>query len=245
MRSKSKGILIGGISATLLLGTVGAIAYFTNGFKDITKIRELAKSGKVVEKLVLTDDQNYFVVKDKNSDLEGSRLLSVNEVIENPITSFDSFADYVEDFELSNKELNKMWEKVAIRDKAYHQHAIVNMQVEKEEQSDTHFVEIPYFDTIRVNYTVDTDCLAMSEAFNHISEKKVSASWNYTSNGSGLYQEVSIFSGKVTADSVQFTLLSLDAIRDFEFEISSIELVNKNSAKASDTLFMYDYANHI
>lgn len=245
MRSKTKGILIGGLSATLLLGGLGAVAYLTNGFKDTNKVRELTKTGTVVEKLVFTDDDNYFVIKEKSSELEGARLLSVDGIVEETIQSFDDFAYAIDGWEISSKDMNKMWEKISVREKAYGILATVNFHVAKDEQVDTHYVEIPYFDTIRVNYKIDTASLIMSHSSNDDSEKDLLTSWNFTQNGENLYQEVGIFEGKNVADTINFGAFTVDAVKDFELEIQSIELVNKTKAKASDVLYMYDYANHI
>lgn len=245
MKGKTKGFIIGGLSATLLLGGLGAVAYLTNGFKDTTKIRELSKSGTVVEKLELTDDNNYLVVKNKSSELEDCRLLSVDEVIATQVNDFDQFANALDGWNISTKDMNKMWDKIAVRDRAYSLSETFTFHVSKEEQDDSHYVEIPYFDTIRINYTVDTPILAIEHSYNFDAEKDLLTNWNYTQDGKGLYQEVGIFEGKNTADTIGLIAFSLDAVADFEVEIESIELVNKSKAKASDVLYIYDYANHI
>lgn len=245
MRSKTKHILIGALSGALLVGGLGAVAYFTNGFKDTTKIRELGKTGQVVETLKLTDDGNNFIVKSQESELADCKLLSVEEMVEEPVMNFDAFTTSLSGWKIANKDLQKMWNKVSFNDKAFMEMDAIGFHVSKEEESDTHYVEIPYFDTIRVNYAVDEPILAIAHAKNVDSEKELGTNWNFTQSGKGLYQEIGIFEGKVTADTIDFVTFSIDAVQEFEIEIESIELVNKTKAKANDVLYMYDYANHI
>ena len=245
MKTKSKGILIGVISTAVILGALGAVAYLTNGFKDTNKIREYSKSGTVVETVVLSDDNNYFLVKNHKSDLDGAKLLVVDEVQEMTINGYENFENFVDDFELSSKDLDKMWEKTAVREKANAVTSTVNLHIEKDEQEDSHFVEIAYFDTLRINYAVDTNALALSRSWNEAGEKAIDYQWGYTADGTGLYQEVNIFSGKTVADSASFNLISCDGVKDFDFEIESIEFVNKNNSKARDTLYMYDCSARI
>ena len=245
MKKAKRNLLLGILAGAMTVAAIGAVAYFTNGFKDTNKIRNLTKTGKVVETLVLTDDSNYFFVKDKNSDLEGSKLLSVNDVLENAINGFEDYENYCNDFDIDSKDLEKQWAKISVRERAFHEHALVNFQVEKDEQEDSHFVEMDYFDTMRINYSIDTDALAIAYSFNNVAEKSIDTTWGYTSDGTGLFQEISIFNNRDIADSVLFSLFTIEAARNFEVEFESVELVCKSTAKAKDTLYMYDYANHI
>lgn len=245
MKAKRKGILIGCLSTTLLLGGLGAVAYFTNGFKDTNKIREVTKTGTVVEKVVLSDDNNYFLVKDSKSELDGSKLLVVDEIQEYDIEGYENFETFIGDMNVSSKDMDKMWEKTSVREKAHSLNFSANMHIEKEEQEDSHFVEISYFDTIRVNFAIETDALVLAASWNDADEKKVGENWNYTADGTGLYTEVDVFSGKNIADSLRLSMVSLNGVKNFEAEIESIEFVRKSSAKAHDFLYIYDSANHI
>lgn len=239
---KSTKFLIGGfLSALLICGSVGGLAYATNWFKDSTNIENITKSGKVILSLKYDGEEGRMI--DKKTGYYLQTLDNPPEAVDNAVgsqtednpydlTTFKSVFSASTSFDYSNEKLSSVWDKVSSLDETYLSLYRINFEVSDEEEKGENTVA--WFDTIRINFTVPTAryvCFDTKNAFGDLMGQKdgkyLPTGTHYVDLPAYDYDESEAVYSSI--DEIEIVSLGLSGSQDTRLSIQSIECVAKGN----------------
>lgn len=232
MKKTTKVGWIVGLATLSLAAVVGVTAYFTNWFTDTSKLSDLTKTGTVVESFKYDSAEEGFVNKDG-----GVLNMAFTHEMGNKNTQASSLSQFKEDLHQigkSNSEISSIWGKLSSLDEA--SYVITSDSLSVSLTSDgSHSLEVEYFDTIRINYSVPTNRYVAVYSVGSEGLIDYEESRNFPTGKT--YQEISIMGAEDLVETVGILSAGLNGAADTRLTIDSIELVRKDSSKADKSVY--------
>ena len=272
MRRKTKHLLIGCGALILTLGAVGGIIHLTTRTNVVDKLVNPRK-GEVVATIenIIEDEEgkekkvpllsldgetgaeDEFIVK--GLDRTTFSVFGCKESITiNPYGEFAEKSYVGMKKSVSEKEKHNIWGNITatgdMEDTAYGSsvglelpHFVTKVDLPKDEETFDVVAEMSYFDTIRINYSINHSSYIEYGALNDEDSTYESAQsdYKYLNKDKNLFIDYDIMSdGHFYYNELGLQVFGLGGIRDIDVEIDSIELVRKNKDKANAHLYLIE-----
>lgn len=244
---KGKKIVISLLAVAILGGVaVGTTAILTKGFTQWGIAEKAVKGGYTVDKFTVDS------LKDGTLKLANSEGVKLEATFEGSINEKEALilGDKKEAASQSKEDLRTMLQSygtepgdvesiesmtVALNVAKFSKMSLsLDVQYDEEKSAKTD-LKLPYFDAIRVNYKIDGGRMIYVGKTDGSSQKDYSFT-KRTNTVTSLYENISLFSlekeSTMSSNIIDFYSFSLEASKENDIEIQSIELVRTTTKNA-------------